>query len=73
METKTKRLFILGSAGAMLPMVSHAAADPAVTAGITALQTSFTDNFGPVVAAFLGFVAAVWAVNMLQRYFKKAK
>lgn len=53
--------------------VASAAADPIVTAGITAAGTAFSDNFGAVAAWFVGITVTLMAFGMLVKYIRRAK
>jgi len=47
--------------------------DAAITAGITAAQTSFDANWGSVFAFYVGLVVVITAGTMLVRYIRRAK
>lgn len=57
--------------GGLLAGSAHAAADAAVTAAITAAETAFTNNLGPIAAAFVGFVLSVAFILMAVRWIKR--
>jgi len=64
---------LLAAGAALSSGLAAAAVDANITAGITAANTAFTDNWGAVFSFYVGIVVVLVAGGMLVKYIRKAK